>query len=335
MSLLSAIYGFFANLHRGLYHFGFIKSIKVKKPVFSVGNLAFGGTGKTPFVKMLVADVKALGLKPAIVTRSYKAGAVESSLLTQEKAQNPETWGDEACWYFNNLKVPVYSGPRKWESAVLASQNSDIDFIILDDGFQHHRLHKDFDVVLIDAVSGIKGLKNRSRESISTLKFADAIILTKANLVTVEVVERIKEVLPKSKPVFLNSLRVKCLKNLAGQVIELKGQRIGLVSGIAHPGSFAAAFSQKFPNKQIFKLEFSDHHAYKQDDLKKIVSFTTENKLDFVVMTEKDEVKIKNLLTNSSDSNLVQSLSSIGIMQIESQFENHEEWINHLKRLIK
>ncbi len=335
MSLLSAIYGFFANLHRGLYHFGFIKSVKVKKPVFSVGNLAFGGTGKTPFVKMLVADVKALGLKPAIITRSYKAGAVESTLLTEEKALNPQTWGDEACWYFNNLKVPVYSGPRKWESAVLASANSDIDFIILDDGFQHHRLRKDFDVVLIDAVSGLKGLKSRSRESISTLKFADAIILTKANLVTKDQVEQIKAVLPKAKPIFLNSLQVNCLKNLSGQVIAVRGQRIGLVSGIAHPGSFATAFSQKYPGKELFKLEFSDHHAYRQEDLKKIVSFMTENKLDFVVITEKDEVKIKNLLKTVTDSNLAKILSSLGIMQIESQFENHAEWTEHLKGLIK
>ncbi len=335
MTLLSAIYGFFANLHRGLYRFGFIKSIRVKKPVFSVGNLAFGGTGKTPFVKMLVADVKALGLKPAIVTRSYKAGAVESTLLTEEKAKNPEIWGDEACWYFNNLKVPVYSGPKKWESAILASQNNEIDFIIIDDGFQHHRLCKDFDVVLIDAVSGIKGLMSRSRESISTLKFADAIIITKANLVSPEQVQEIEVALPKSKPVFLNSLQVKDLKNLASETIELKGNRIGLVSGIAHPGSFATAFSQRYPTKELFKMEFSDHHAYNQDDLKKIVSFIDVNKLDFVVITEKDEIKIKNLLKISLDSDLVKKLSSIGIMQIESQFENHDEWTKHLKGLLK
>lgn len=335
MTLLSAIYGFFANLHRGLYRFGFIKSVKVKKPVFSVGNLAFGGTGKTPFVKMLVADVKSLGFNPAIVTRSYKAGAVESSLLTEEKAKKPEVWGDEACWYFNNLKVPVYSGPQKWESAVLASQNNEIDFIIIDDGFQHHRLHKDFDVVLIDAVSGLKGLKSRSRESISTLKFADAIILTKANLVTFEQVEGIKAILPKSKPVFLNSLQVKGLKNWSGQEIEVRGQRIGLVSGIAHPGSFATAFSQKYQDKQIFKLEFSDHHAYDQGDLRKIANFMHENKLDYVVITEKDEVKIKNLLKICTDLSLVKSLNSIGIMQIESQFENHDKWTEHLKGLLK
>ena len=331
MSLLSSIYCFFANLHRGLYHSGIIKNIKVKKPVLSVGNLTFGGTGKTPFVKMLVKDVKNLGLKPAIVTRSYKAKAVSSTLLDKDKAQHPEIWGDEACWYYHQLEVPVYSGPRKWESALMADQNSQIDFIILDDGFQHHKLRKNFDLVLIDAVSGLDGLRKRSRESLSTLKFADAIILTKANLVEPDEVLKIKKALPENKPLFLNYTKVSKLRDLNGKEIELKAKKVGLVSGLANPSSFYTMFKQKYPEVEVFKMDFSDHHDYQQEDLKKIEIFKTENNLELIIMTEKDEIKLKSLI-QSVDKN---ETSPFGVLQIESHFENQKEWAKHLTDLIQ
>ena len=332
MILFSKLYCFFASLHRSLYTGGFKKSIKLKKPVVSVGNITFGGTGKTPFVLKLVEDLQTLGLKPAIVSRSYKGQANESSLIDSEKSRQPHIWGDEACWYFNKVSVPVYSGPKKWQSALLAEKNPAIDVVILDDGFQHYQLQKDINIVLVDAVAGIKDLRTRARESISTLKFADALVITRSNLVSADRLEKFKNVLPQSKPFFLNVTSVEKLRNIKGQAVALHGRKVGLVSGIANPESFKSLFQQSFPEVQeIVCLNFSDHHAYQQEDLKKIENFRVENKLDFVVMTEKDEIKLRDLIFKDSGTNFDHFM----VLQIESKFEDPESWMTHLRGLVQ
>ena len=214
---------------------------------------------------------------------------------------------------------------------MLAEKNPLVDVVILDDGFQHHHLHKDINIVLVDAVAGIKNLRTRARESISTLKFADALVVTRANLVSPETLEKFKKILPKAKPLFLNSTLVEKLRNLKGQEVQFKGSKAGLVSGIANPESFKSLFAKSYPQAQLVTLEFSDHHAYQQEDLKKIENFRDENKLEFVVMTEKDEIKLKKFIFESTQS----QLENLNVLQIESRFENKTEWLDHLKGLIQ
>lgn len=324
---MSGLYPFFASLHRALYTSGLKKSVHLSKPLLSVGNLTYGGTGKTPFVVQLVEDFKTLGLKPAVIVKSYKAQTKISSLLDQAKSLHPEVWGDEACWYFNKLQVPIYSGPRKWETATLAQENKDIDILILDDGFQHHKLYKNFNIVLIDALAGTRDLKFRARENLSALQYADVVILTRANLVSSDTLQELKSLLPLGKPYFLSFIKMFKLRNFLGQEMRLQNERVGLVSGIANPDSFLSVFRQNFPKTQVMTLEFSDHHEYGKDDLIKIENFKKNNKLDFIIITEKDEVKLKKIAESIQ--------IPIGVMQVEFQFQNLKEWQVFLKGLIQ
>lgn len=274
------LYGYLTMLHRGLYESGLLESVSLNKKVISVGNLTFGGTGKTPFVKSLTKEID----HSAVIVRSYKGHATESALMDQEKAKHPEVWGDEACWYFENLSVPVYSGPKKWQSALLAAQNKEVKTLIVDDGFQHHKLKKDAELVLIDAVKGIEDLKYRARDHVSSLKKAAAVIITRSNLVSID---RLKEYLNFSGPIFLNETRIVKIRNFA----EAGVKKVGLVSGIANPESFLILLKQKYPQIQFVEFRFPDHYQYSLNDLKKIAK---EN-LDFVLTTEKDETKLKHL----------------------------------------
>ncbi len=327
MTLLSQVFCFFGFLHRYLYVKGLFKKIKLQKTVISVGNLTFGGTGKTPLVKKLVTDLKSLGFRPAVVVKSYKGLTKKSALLDQEKSLYPNIWGDEACWYATQLDVPIYSGPQKWKSAILADQNQQVDVLILDDGFQHHRLHRDLDIVLIDAAAGIKSLKTRAREWISSLQFADLLILSRANLVAPEVLEEFQNKILFNKPQFLNLTVVEKVRDLNGCEINLKGSRAGLVSGLANPDSFYNLFKINFSDFEIFKLEFEDHHDYSEKDLKKIEKFRFDNKLDLIVTTEKDEVKLKQIIKNNE---ILRSFP-FAVLQIKSEFENQENWLIYLK----
>jgi tetraacyldisaccharide 4'-kinase len=335
MILFSKLYGFFASLHRKLYSRNLKKSIKLKKFVISVGNISFGGTGKTPFVLSLVNDIFQLGLRPAIIARSYKGHSTESKLLSQEDQNHPEIWGDEACLYSHKLKVPVYSGPKKWKSAMLAEKNKEVEVIIVDDGFQHHKLSKDLNIVLVDALAGQEGLMKKSREPLKALNEADAIILTRSNLVSEKKINEMKALFPSQKPLFLSSLLMKSLKTFEGGEFRgfdnKKDGKVGLVSGIASPESFSSVFKKCYPQFDVKSLNFEDHHIYNAKDLVKIEKFKNQNNLDFIVMTEKDEIKIKNI-----DCEKLQILKSHGaILRIETRLDKNEAWLKFLKGFFK
>ncbi len=184
---------------------------------------------------------------------------------------------------------------------------------------------------MIDAVAGVKGLKSRSRESWKTLQFADTIVITRANLAAPENLIELQKMIPENKAVFLNFTTVESLRDFAGREVTLRGTAAGLVSGIANPISFKNLFSQSFPEFQIKTLEFSDHHHYKLSDLKRIEKFKKEHHLDTIVVTEKDEIKLKNLVVQADASKQIE----FAVLQIESRFDNQMSWIARLKGAAK
>ena len=314
------LYGFLTQLHRGLYKSGFLESVKVNKKVLSVGNLTFGGTGKTPFVKSLVKNIS----RPAIIVRSYKGRATESSLMDLEKSKHPEIWGDEACWYFQNLSVPIYSGPQKWESALLAADDKNIETLIIDDGFQHHKLKKDAEIVLIDAVKGIKDLKSRSRDQVSALTYASAVVLTRTNLVSADQLKELKSFLSFSGPIFFNETKIVQIRNFRKQKIDISSKKIGLVSGIANPESFLSLMKQKYPQIEFVEIKFPDHHQFDLNDLNQVSSQMKAQAISLILTTEKDETKLKQLNFDFSEW---------GVLEVESNMQNPLEFKKFLEGL--
>jgi len=150
----SAAYRAAVGLRNGLYDHGWLAARRVPARVLSVGNLTVGGTGKTPAALWLAERLAARGRRVGIVARGYRkrrpgpvvVGVDGRALVSAEDG------GDEAVMLARRFAGPVVTGERRHEAASLACARFALDTIVLDDGFQHHRLRRDLDIVVVDAV---------------------------------------------------------------------------------------------------------------------------------------------------------------------------------------
>ncbi len=261
---------------------------RVEVPVISVGNLTVGGTGKTPMVEWLAKWFRGHGIRVVVISRGYGA---------QAGSRN-----DEALELEQKLPdVPHLQNPDRVAAAQTAIEEFDSELILLDDAFQHRRIHRDLNVVLIDALEpfGYGHLLPRGllREPISALRRADVVVLTRADAVTVEVREQIQSQVQAwaghaawievaHQPV--------ALRNHAGleQTLDsLPGKRIAAFCGIGNPAGFRHSLaSQGFD--LVGLREFPDHHAFDRNDLESLGRWIQPLDVDAVICTHKDLVKI-------------------------------------------
>ncbi|MBI4873265.1 MAG: tetraacyldisaccharide 4'-kinase [Acidobacteria bacterium] len=162
-----------------------VRQQRLHTPVVSVGGLTMGGTGKTPFVIWLAERLKERGAKPAILTRGYRRRISEPvTLLGAGESAPPERTGDEAQAYLRRAVGPVGIGADRARVGRLLEERFQPDVILLDDGFQHRRLARTLDIVLIDALDPFAGGAvpplGRMREPLSALKRADVLVITRA-----------------------------------------------------------------------------------------------------------------------------------------------------------
>ncbi len=276
---------------------------KLTSPVISVGNLSVGGTGKTPFVKMLTRELLASGLKPGIVGRGYKRKSNGEIIVCDGKnvLVDARTGGDEMVLLAEATKVPVIAHDSKVEAAISMERRFDVDCIIVDDGFQHRALNRNVDIVLIDKDTLDEPHlipKGRLRESFSSLVRADVICLIGNAEITDLLKQSVKpntlfiKVKPiAEKPFFLNS------KNII-TADELEHFRKGIipVAGIAKPNRFFQMIkAMKF--NTAAGLSFSDHHFYERSDIEKIKKHCEQHSINNIAITEKDAVKLREYVT--------------------------------------
>lgn len=177
-------------------------------PVISVGNITAGGTGKTPMVRYICHYLEEQGLKPAVLSRGYKAANNEQSIIVSRRGQievSPAVSGDEANLLARGLgRTSVVIGRRRAQSAEVAVEQLGSDVLVLDDGFQHRQLHRDLDIVLIDAANpfGYGHVLPRGllREPLEGLKRAQVILLTKTDQVPKDILFGIKQKLTTYAP---------------------------------------------------------------------------------------------------------------------------------------
>lgn len=286
LSVISYAYGVLAGCHNFFYRVNLLKSHKPEIAVLSVGNITLGGTGKTPFVIMLSRLLAEKGKKVAVLIRGY--GEDEWKMLEEK---------------LTKFGVKVFVGRDRVSSAKKAFKEG-FDAIILDDGFQHRRLKRDLDIVLIDSADpfGNRRLFPRGilRELPSSLARADFIILTKtdhdkADMGAVE--ERIKKIAPgkaygkaRHVPKELVEIEKGSLKNLA----LVSGKRVCIFSAICDPSYFRRTVLAT--NAQVeSEFIFPDHYSYKIVDLDRIFKACKEKNIGTIITTEKDAVKLKGL----------------------------------------
>ncbi len=275
-------------------------------PVICVGNITTGGTGKTPAVIHIAEMLKGLGYSPAVVSRGYggsrtKTGAVvtdgERILLTQEEA------GDEAFMMALDLRgVPVAVGKNRLESVERLRQDFNIDIIVMDDGLQNYTIDKDISVAVIDATNpfgnGLLLPAGDLREPVSSLKRSDIVLLNKSDLADdrrlISLIKKIKKAAPAVK-IFNSRYKIASLLrindiNYKEGIESLAGKRVLAAAAIGNPGAFFKMIESCKP-AIMEAIAFPDHYRFRGSDVERLSGRSTG--YDYVIMTEKDFVKLR------------------------------------------
>lgn len=288
LALASVPYRAAVALRNAAFDVGLLCTRRADAPVISVGNVTAGGTGKTPMVAWIVRRLQERGARPAILSRGYRS--------LDGEANDEKLVLDQLC-----PGVPHVQNRDRVAGARTVIVEHQADVIVLDDGFQHRRLGRDLDVVLIDALNpwGYGHLLPRGllREPLTALRRSGLIVLTRADLVSSEerqrIAKRIRET-GTSAPLVEVAFAPEQFINASGQTLALdalSGQSVLAFCGIGNPGGFRRVVERC--GLQTAAVEsFPDHHHYNAGDLTKIAAAARASNSAVAVTTEKDLVKI-------------------------------------------
>lgn len=305
---LSFLYDQVVGVKNNLFDRGVFGVFKAPVPVISIGNLTVGGTGKTPITDYCLKSLVADGRKVAVISRSYRADASAPCLVDIEHPFAARYFGDEPVLLAQaNPQVKVYVGPSKWRTARYSTEVHKYDLLIVDDGFQHRRLHRDLNIVILDATESLSNYEvlpeGRARESWAGIQRADVLILSKCNLATQDALQALEAKLPKDKEVLYFGYEIqKCQNVKTGQTMnrtELQGKKLFLVSAIARPDVFEKMMGE-IGEVSKHSLHFRDHHQYTAQDVKKITEAFELSGADMLITTGKDAVKLRHLFNDAS-----------------------------------
>ncbi len=301
-----------------LYNNKLLKTYKADAVVISIGNITTGGTGKTPLVIWLGKLIAKKNLPFAILTRGYKT--------TQDNADEPAVLA-QSC-----KKGKVIINPNRVAAAAKAISKFNTKVLILDDGFQHHRLGRNLDIVAIDAMEPFGYTKllpaGLLREPTSSLKRADAAILTRCDLVSEanikEIENKITSINPKITVAKTTHCPV-CIKTADDKEIEiekLKDKKVFAFCGIGNPEAFLQTI--KIAGSQLVSSSvYDDHYHYTQNDIADIAQKAIDTNADLVLTTQKDWTKI-----NAFKKQMGRTL--FGYLTIEIKFVAGEDKIIRL-----
>lgn len=289
---LSYIYGGVVGFQAFLFKSKIIPGTRFTQKVISVGNITWGGVGKTPLVQYVAEELKKRELQAAILTRGYMHEKIEFS--------------DEAMMLDKNLEnVSVLVGGNRVRNATEFLKENEVDAFILDDGFQHWKIQRDLDIVAIDALNpwGNESVIPRGilREKLQAIKRADIVVITKAKQ-AMENVDMIKQKLQQIKidlPVVTTThAPVRLIDNrteIFFPIKKLQGSTICSFCSIGNPQSFVRSLEEIGADVK-YNFIFDDHYSYKEFEIRNIVDYCITNNISLIVTTQKDSVKLKRLI---------------------------------------
>ena len=294
------------RMRRFCYRYGVFDQKRFQVPIISVGNLTFGGTGKTPLILFLGKSFASQGKRSLILTRGYKSVLENSSALLKGRpflGNSPYEYGDESLMLAKNLPgTSIVIGKRRAENLDFYLRQERPDVVLMDDGHQHLNLDRDLNIVLFDALMPLSRYRTPPlgymREGFSALEDSDIVGMTRADQAGESKVEELKGLLssylPPNVPFFEMGLRPSCLRGMGLQRIslsKLNSQKTICVAGIASPQSFFLTVASLGADI-IQKHSFPDHYQYGAQDLLEI-SQEAEKEGAMIVMTEKDMNKVR------------------------------------------
>ena len=336
-------YGLGVRFRLWLYRKGILKQKNLSCFVISVGNIVVGGAGKTPMAIYLAQVLKKMGKQTLVVSRGYKGKYKDSSAIVSNGDKiflGAKNSGDEPYMMAKRRAFPVVIGKDRFKAGIKAINAFNPDVIILDDGFQHLKLKRDLDLLLLDYISPLGnnrllpagGLRESPQMSAQR---TDALIFTRCRNVD-ENVETNEKLLqhyqdcPRFKTfhrpfVFKHIVGSSNFKNPITDVKELKGKKAVLFSGIAKNASFYNTMKDLGINV-LDHLEFKDHYRYKEADILTINNLADPVCADVVLTTEKDWAKL--------DQNLKWDLDLI-VIGIQIEFEHPKKFESFLNSRLK
>ena len=296
---ISFLYMLFAQARNALFALGCVKSVRLPKPVISVGNLTVGGTGKTPTCLWIAEELKRRGLRVGILSRGYHrqaSGAVAllpqgSDLATSETDAVLTQAGDEPSMMAVLYGQTVGIGKDRRAAAAELLRRTEVDAFVLDDGFQHRRVKRDVDLLLLGAdTCGWTLPAGPFREARRNYRRADLLLVTAARDTWSSILPRERE-----RMIFAGALRPVSLLSLdSGRRKEfpltlLYRSKILTVTGVADPTGFYRLIHE-WEGEIVEALEFPDHHSYTARDWQQINR--VGRLVDLIVTTEKDILKL-------------------------------------------
>jgi tetraacyldisaccharide 4'-kinase len=271
---LSTIYGGIVGVRNALYDRGMLRARRLQGPVVSVGNLSAGGSGKTPFVLLLGELLKERGVRFDVLSRGY--GRKSRGVLAVDPGGLPEQFGDEPLLIARRLRAPVVVGEDRFEAGRFAEAKFGPQLHLLDDGFQHRALARDFDILLVTPQDASDHLLpgGRQREPLGSLRRADVVVLASGAS-------------PESFPLE-NKLVWRVRRGIVPQNVP---PRPVVFCAIARPQNFVLQLraANIDPVAEAF---YRDHHAYSEKDIRDLLDLKRKSDAAGFVTTEKDAINL-------------------------------------------
>lgn len=290
LRLLSVPYGLVVRLRNYAFNRGWKHIHRVPVPVISIGNLTLGGTGKTPCVEYVASYLREKERQVCLLSRGYKS--TQSGM------------NDEAMLLEENLPdVPHLQNPDRVAAAQTAVEELEADVLVLDDGFQHRRLHRDLDIVLIDAThppqqDWLFPAGTLREPASSGLKRSGVVLLTRCDQVSTTELQSTKDWLRRkfAGPIAESTHTPVELIRVDGDplpVSTLQGRTVDMVSGIGNPAAFRRTLESLGATVEGERI-YPDHHGYTRDDVEGLKRWAeTLPKDAWIATTQKDHVKLR------------------------------------------
>jgi tetraacyldisaccharide 4'-kinase len=292
-------YAMAAAARRAAYRRSWLSSRRLRQPVISIGNLSVGGSGKTPLVAWVAAMLVERGLKPSILTRGYRRGS-QAGLIIIAPGENrrPDSLeaGDEPALLARRLpSVPILVAADRWQAGCAAEREFGVDAHVLDDGFQHLRLHRDLDVVALDSSTGLERARvlpfGPLREPVTALRSAQAAVITRCEVGSPEAIEALVKSINPGLAIFRAATILRHLAPFAGSapadIEDVRRLPSLAFCAIGNPRAFWSDLRQWGFNV-AGERAFRDHHRYTAHDLAALGESAVRCGARQLLTTEKD-----------------------------------------------
>ena len=308
MNPLASIFGLGVTIRNTLYDRGVFKARKLHGPVVSVGNISVGGSGKTPFVIALGELLISRGIRFDVLSRGY--GRKTRGVALVDRNGSAEEFGDEPLLIARKLNVPVAVGENRFKAGMFVENEFGPQLHILDDGFQHRGLARDFDIVLLSPDDSIGRLlpAGRLREAVASLRRAHAVVLTNGTP-------------PGSFP-----LDGKLIWQVRRGILATNVPDHPIIfCGIARPKNFMSQLRDAgiTPAAESF---YRDHHAYTEHDIRDLLKLRERTGANGFVTTEKDAINLGRFRT---------ALNPLAVVPVALELLDSDNGVDTMLRTIR